>query len=180
MFDGVRALLELLLQFGKFFLPWCIVEQWESGVILRFGKFKRPAPPGFRLRWPLGVETLYTVDTYPRPARLPAQSLTTADGAEVVVSAVVTHRVANAKRVLLECGNAEEALIDSLTGVLAEHVTGASWADLTTREFWDTVRSDAQRKAKTWGIKILTVQPADVARCPSLRLFGSQPTPPAA
>ncbi len=167
-----EKLVDFLLGVIELFYVTRVVSDWEQGVVLRFGRYKRDASPGLRWVWPLGIERLVTTVNFPRPARLPPQSLTTSDGVAVVVSAVVTHKVQNARKVLLECGDAEEALLDSLTGVIASHVTGATWSDLTGAEFWDTVTSDACKKAKSWGVKVLSVQPADVARCRSLRLFG--------
>ncbi len=166
-------LIDFLIQFIELFYVARVVDQWEAGVVLRLGRYARDARPGLCWVWPLGIEHVWTVDTYPRPSRLPTQSLTTADGVAVVISAVVTSRICNPKRVILECGDAEEALIDSLTGTLAEHVTGAQWSDLTTEEFWRTVTTYAAKRARKWGVKVLSVQPADVARCKSLRLFGS-------
>lgn len=168
---GIEKIVDFLLGCIDLFFFVRIVDPWEGGVVLRLGRYHRTVKPGWRLLWPLGIERLCTVDTYPRISRLSTQSLTTADGTAVVISAVVTHKVTNPKRVLLECGDAEEALIDSLTGTLAEHVTGASWKDLTTDEFWETVTTYAGKRAKKWGVKVLSVQPADVARCRSLRLF---------
>lgn len=173
---GFEKIVDVLLSCVELFYFVRIVDAWESGVVLQFGRFRRAVGPGWRLVCPFGIDRLITVDTYPRISRLQTQSLTTADGVAVVLSAVVTHKVVNPKKVILDCGDAEEALIDSLTGTLAEHVTGAMWVDLTREEFWRTVTTYAGKRAKKWGVKVLSVQPADVARCKSLRLFGSQPS----
>lgn len=169
-------LIDFLLSVVDLFYFVRVVDSWEKGVVLRLGRYRRTVGPGWHLVWPLMIERVITADVYARPFRLPPQSLTTSDDIAVVVSAVVTCKVANVRKVLLDCGNHEEALADSLTGTIAQHVTGAAWSDLTTEEFWSTVTTATHERARKWGLKVIEVQPADVTRCKSLRLF--QPVPP--
>jgi regulator of protease activity HflC (stomatin/prohibitin superfamily) len=172
-------LIDFLLSVVDLFYFTRVVDSWEKGVVLRFGRYKRTVGPGIHWVAPFMIERLISADVYARPFRLPPQSLTTADGVAVVVSAVVTCKVANVRKVLLDCGNHEEALADSLTGTIAQQVTGAAWSDLTTDEFWRTVTTATHERARKWGLKVIEVQPADVARCKSLRLFQPSPPPPA-
>lgn len=177
MFD---KLVELLVQFVDLFFFVRIVDAWESGVVLRLGRYHRTVGPGPHLLWPLHVERLLCTHTNRSTTRLEAQSLTTSDGVAVVVSAVVTWRVTNARKVLLECDGHQQVMLDSSTGVLAEFVTGVSWADLVTEEFRSTITTAIAGKAKKWGIKVTQVQLCDVTRCRSLRLFsGHAPAPSA-
>ncbi len=175
MFD---KLVDVLLSCIDLFYFVRVVDEWEGGVVLRFGRYHRTVKPGWHFIWPFLIERLITQDMFPVPSKLDAQSLTTADGVAVVVSSVVTWKAHNVRKVLLECGGHEEALLDSVTGVLAQHVTGANWADLVTEEFRRTITTAVKERARKWGIKVLDVQMRDVARCESLRLF--QPCPPPA
>jgi len=171
MFD---KLVDLLIQFLDLFFFVRIVDEWESGVVLRFGRFHRLAGPGWRLIVPLGVERLITQDTYPVVSKLAVQSLTTADGFAVSVRALVTWRAQNVRKVLLECGGAEEALVDSVTGVVARNVMAVNWRDLVSEEFAKMVTSDVTRKARTWGVKVLAVQLSDVVKCRTYRIMGDR------
>jgi regulator of protease activity HflC (stomatin/prohibitin superfamily) len=168
MFD---KLVETLIQFFDLFFFARIVDEWESGVVLRFGRYSRSVGPGWHLIVPLGVERLVTQDMYPAVAKLAVQSLTTADGFAVAVRALVTWRAQNARKVLLECGGAEEALVDSVTGVVARHVMGVNWRDLVSEEFAAMVTADVTKKAKTWGVKVLAVQLSDVVKCRTYRIL---------
>jgi regulator of protease activity HflC (stomatin/prohibitin superfamily) len=169
-------LVELLVQFIDLFYFVRVIDQYMGGVVLRLGKYHRTLGPGAHMVWPLGIERVLMQHTNPSTTKLDAQSLTTADGVAVVVSAVVTWRVSNVRKVLLECDGHEQVMLDSTTGVLAEHVTGVVWSDLVTEEFRCTITSAVAQRARKWGIKVMKVQLKDVARCRSLRLFsGSAP-----
>jgi regulator of protease activity HflC (stomatin/prohibitin superfamily) len=172
-------LVDLLVQFIDLFFFVRIVSVWEKGVVLRLGRYSRTVGPGWHLVWPFHFENLLTEHITPATTKLDAQSLTTSDGVAVEVSAVVTWRIVNVRKVLLECEGHEQVMLDSTTGVLAEHVTGVAWSDLTTEEFRRTLTTAVHARAKKWGIKILQVQLKDVTRCRSLRLFsGSAPPSP--
>jgi len=168
---GLEKIVDVLLSCIELFYFLRIVDPWEAGVVIRMGRYHRTVESGWHWLWPLGFERLITQDMYLIPTRLGVQNLTTADGVEVGISAVVTWRAQNVRKVLLECGGHEEALLDSTSGVLASHVTGSTWADLTSEEFKQTITTDVAAKAKKWGVKVSEVQLRDVTRCSSLRLF---------
>lgn len=166
-------LIEWLISIIDLFFFVRVVDTWEAGVVLRLGHFHRNAGPGWHFVAPFKIERLITTHTNRSTTRLDPQSLTTADGVAVVISAVVTWRVTSARKVLLECDGHQQVMLDSSTGVLAEFVTGVTWADLVTEEFRRTITSAVAQKAKKWGIKVIQVQLCDVTRCRSLRLFSA-------
>lgn len=174
-FNVFDRLVELALQFIDLFYVARVVDAWESGIVLRLGRFHRRVGPGLRWVLPLSLERLVTHPMTPDTVKLDAQSLTTADDVAVVVSAVVTWRVGDVKKLILKTNGHEQVLLDSATGVLADHVTGVTWKDLCTEEFRATITSAVQARARRWGIKVLEVQLKDVSRCPSLRLFAASP-----
>jgi regulator of protease activity HflC (stomatin/prohibitin superfamily) len=167
-------LVELFLQFCDLFFVWNVVDEWQRGVVLRFGRPVRDAKPGIVWLWPLRIERVVVEDMFERPAALPVQSLTTADGHGVAVSAIIVYRVQNARKVILRTGGHEQALIATVPAVVASHVTAAKWEDLMSQEFLDAVTSDVRAEAKTWGIKVLSVRFGNVAKAPTLRLLAEQ------
>lgn len=163
-------LIELLVQFIELFYVWRICDQWERGVVLRFGKFNRLVKPGRLWVWPLGIERVLTEDTYQKVATLPTQSLTTADGKGVVLTPVLTYRVRNAKKVILQAGGHEEAVLAIVPGTVSELVSGGRWADLVTEEWRATVLSACQERAGEWGMQVLDVRFADLVQARTYRL----------
>jgi regulator of protease activity HflC (stomatin/prohibitin superfamily) len=171
MFD---RLVDLFISFIDLFFVWNVVEEWQRGVVLRFGRPVRDVTPGLNWIWPLRIERIVTEDIYERPATLQVQSLTTADEQSVAMSVLVVFKVQNARRVILKSGGHEEALMSVVPAVVARHVTGANWSDLTTQEFWGTVTSDVRQEARAWGVKVLSVRFANLVKAPTLRLLQEQ------
>ena len=164
-------LVELVIQFVDLFFFTRVVDQWERGIVLRFGKLARKVKPGLRFVAPFGIERLLLESVYARPAVLESQSLTTADGVSVVITPIVLFQVRDAAKLLLKSGGQEEAVVDAVAGVVTAHVTGAKWADLTTDEFRATVVADAAANARVWGIDIRNITWKDLVQTPTYRLI---------
>lgn len=171
MFD---KLVDLALQFIELFFVCRIVDQWEKGVVLRFGRFHRLVKPGLVWVCPLSIERVILEDTYRKVANLVPQSLTTADGKGVILSAVVTYRIRDAKRVILHAGGHEEAIVAAVPGTIGELVMGSNWSDLNTEEFRATVTTTANAVAKGWGVEVEEVRFSNLVAARSLRLFAEQ------
>ena len=171
MFD---KLVEFVIRFADLFRFWCVINQWERGIVLRLGKYHRAARPGLIWLWPFAIEHVFFEEVYRKVASLPPQSLTTADGKGVIVSAVVTYRVRNAKQVILQAGGHEEAIIASVPGTIGELVMAANWIDLNTEEFRQTVTNYANTAARGWGMEVEEVKFSNLVAARSLRLFAEQ------
>jgi regulator of protease activity HflC (stomatin/prohibitin superfamily) len=172
-------LIEYLVSWIDLFKPLRVVQAWEKAVLLRRGLYVRTLDPGWHWVIPLAIDEVIRESVVTDTTRTSAQSLTTSDGVNVAVSVVVTWRVQNVRKVLLEVQGKEQAMLDAATGVIARHVTSARWADLTSDEFMRTVQTEITARAKRWGLKVEDVSWHDLAQCTSLRLLGL-PSSPAA
>lgn len=166
-----EKLTDFLIQCIGIFQFWKVVEQWERGLVLRFGRYHRMVKPGLVFVWPFYIESVYVEDIYRKVAALPPQSLTTSEGVSVVVSAVVTYRVKNVKKVILAAGGHEDAIIAVIPGTIGAFVSGARWDDLNTEEFRSTVASAAHESAVDWGMVVEDVRFANLVKARSYRLF---------
>lgn len=167
-------IIDFVVQFIELFFICRIVDQWERGLVLRFGRFQRLVKPGVVWTLPLGIDRVLKEDTYRKVAALPPQSLTTADGRSVIVSPVVTYRVRNAKKVILQAGGHEEAIVASVPGTIGKLVMAANYSDLNTEEFRSTVTSASDEEAREWGMEIEDVRFANLVAARSYRLFAEQ------
>lgn len=168
MFD---TLVTKLFEIVELFFCARICHQWERGVVLRFGKFHRMAKPGMVWHWPLNIESVALEDIYSKPARLGAQSLTTADAQSVVLSPTIVYRVRNVKKVILKAGGHEEAILAIVPGTVAELVVGSKWSDLNTEEFRQTVLALCRDRAYDWGIEVESLQFSDLVATGTYRLM---------
>ena len=167
-----NKLIELLIDFVGLFYVGTVVDQYERAVVLRLGKFKRELGPGFHWLWPLAIECALKANVVPESNDLPAQAITTADGKNVVFSAVVVYQVRDVRKLLLETEDAETVLADASRGTLRRALCALDWDELRRggeqldQELTQAVRSKAFR----WGIEVLSVSLSDLSRTAVLRL----------
>ncbi len=163
--------IDLLLQFWTLLLPACVIEPYQRAIVIRLGKFHRELEPGFHWIIPFGVDRVLDQTVVPSVHCLSPQSLTTRDGKCCAVQAVLTWRISDIRKLLLDVDDANSALIDAAHGIIAVHVAGADWGQLTTPDFLAGVHRDIRKRAFRWGIEVLAVQFSDLQQCRSLRLW---------
>lgn len=163
-------LLEWLVAGWHLVVPFWVVNQYQRTVVLRFGVFHRELQPGFHWRWPFADQAL-DHNVVPRVHRLQPQSVNTSDGCACVVQLVLTWRVSDVKKLLLEVEDAENAIQDAAQGVLASRIARASWAELISPEFLEETQKDMRKRAFRWGVEIMQAQFSDLQRCKSLRIW---------
>jgi len=166
----IEKLVDFLLGFLDQLLPFKVINQTDKGVLLRFGKFIRIIEPGIHFKIPFADEitphtVLWTTQS------LPAQSLTTKDGKDVVVKAVIKYRIINVETFLLEVWDAIDAISDMTQGIIFDTIKEKTWEELQTTELKPLITRKARNEAKRWGIEVETVTLSDLAKITSIRLI---------
>ena len=164
-------LIDFLLSCIRLFEFWIVVDAYQKAVVLRFGRFHRELDPGLHWMVPFGIDRALTDSVVPRTINLGPQSLTTRDGRSVVVSAVVTCRVANIKQALLEVEGVNHAVRDASFAEIAGVVLRTDWERLSHADLGEELAAACHKRARKWGIEIIRVQLSDVALSRSLRLW---------
>jgi regulator of protease activity HflC (stomatin/prohibitin superfamily) len=167
-------LFEALHQWGRWFLPFAVIDAYQRGVVLRAGQHHRDLAPGFHWIIPFGVEKVLEDNVVPRTVNLQSQSLTTRDGVGVVVGGVVTASISSIRRALLEVEGVDDALRDSCLGVISQKVTAATWEEVRDPSFVDTLTQGCREQASEYGLRIKRVQLSDCAKVRALRLHVDQ------
>lgn len=137
---------------------------WVAPCI-RFGD-----PTGLHWILPFGLDDVIVDNVVPRTVSLSAQSLTTSDGKQIVVSAVVTASIRHIRKALLEVEGVDHALMDSCYAAIAQSVAGAEWAALATNKFNEDLTKSCRAQAWRYGIEIERVQLSDLSMCRAIRL----------
>ena len=171
MFD---KLIDVALSFAETFRFFTVIDEFERGVVLRAGKFSREIGPGFHWLIPFNIERAFTDNVVPRTQNLGAQSLTTKDGKNVVVSGIVTAKIRDIKKAVLEVEGVDHALIDSCYAGIASLVSASTWDEIRSEEFSDKLTAACRKQAFRYGVEITRVQLSDVALSRALRLFMNQ------
>ncbi len=168
MFD---KLIDKLFELLDWFMICSTVHSYERGVVLRFGVPVRDVGPGLRWHWPLGVEQILTECVVLDTKHLQPQSLTTQDKESVVVSVVISYKIDDVRKTLLEVQGVQEVLSDTTYGVVARLVSKTAWSDLASTASEARLTKQVRDKAEPYGIGIVRVQFKDCAKIKSLRLL---------
>ena len=148
-----------------------IVNQYERGIVLRLGRYKRTLNPGLNVVNPF-FDKVTKVDVRTRPMDIPKQEVITKDNVTVNVDAVVYSKVINPQKAVLETTDFNYATSTFAQTALRD-VTGNFDLDeiLSKRdEISEKIREIVDVQTDKWGIDIESVKlqnielPADMKR----------------
>ena len=165
-----ERLLELIFQLWDFIKPAVVVKQYEGGVVLRLGLWRRTLAPGFHWKWPL-FEYVLEATTCVTTVRLPAQSLTTKDGKGVVAAAIVKYEIKDVKPYLLDIFDQNDVLVDVTMGAIRRAVSAADYAALMTEPPEKAVLEEVRGEVNKYGFKVHRLTFTDFALVKSIRLI---------
>jgi len=175
--------MEVLLQFFTFLkdlwgdvIFWFVVPQTQKGVVLRNGRYLRTVGPGPHFKLPcifsLGDEVNYA-DAVTETTETQAQSLTTADGKSVVVSAIIKHYVTDPKIYILEVMDVKDAIVDITMGKIKKNMMDRTWEECKSSSLDNDIAKQARAEAKKWGVYIDEVTIVNLAEIKSIRIIGN-------
>jgi regulator of protease activity HflC (stomatin/prohibitin superfamily) len=141
-----------------------IVQQWEQGVVLRFGRLIGIRKPGLNVILPW-IDRMVKVDLRVETLVLEPQEVITRDNVTVHVDAVVYFKVINAEKAVIAVMNYVKATIQmSLTTLRS--VLGQSELDelLSHRDRINKRLRDIidEHTEEPWGVQVVTVEVKDV------------------
>lgn len=169
MFD---RLIDLLVQFLDLFKFWFVCDPYEEALVLRLGKLHRHLHCGWHAIIPFGIERVLDEHIVPAVRVLENESATTSDGKSIGFRAVVTYRVRDIEKVLLEVEDGNHAVIDACAGEVARVLRESSWEEIKAPEFLDKVTTAARKRGFRYGVEIMSIQFTGLALCRSIRLMG--------
>lgn len=170
MFDKI---FDVVSNFWDIIKPCQILNPYERGVRLYKGRFQSVVGPGVRWKWPLVGEIL-TDNVVPTTTPLHEQTLTTADDLTCVVRGLVTWRINNIHRALLEVEDLDGVLADVVNGVIASEVTKRTWKQIHAPSFGAAITTRARIKAFKYGLDIIEVNFMDLVKLRAYRLIGER------
>ena len=146
-----------------FFMSVRIVNQYERGVVLRFGRLHSVREPGIRFIIPI-VDVMIKVSL--RIVTLPIQSqgIITKDNVTVGVSAVAYYRVADAVKSVIAIENVQSA-IDQIAQTTLRRVVGQHHLDETlaeTAKLNANIREILDVTTLEWGAEVTLVELKDI------------------
>ena len=169
-------LIDVVLQFARELLPFEVIDHYDRGVRLRFGRAVMEGDkvkilePGFHWKWPL-ADSINTHMVKVTTMDLTEQTVTTKDGQSVVVRAVLKYEVNDVATLLLEVDGPAAAVADMSMGILRDAFVEKMWSECNDPEFPQQITSRIRREAKKWGIYVVQLTLTDLALMRSIRLL---------
>lgn len=141
-----------------------IVEQYERGVVFRFGRVTgKVKEPGLRVIIPL-VDVMRKVNMQIITMPVPSQNVITKDNVSIDVAAVAYYRVVEPVKSLVEINNVAAA-INQRAQTTVRNVVGRHMLDdvlSSTDKINDLVKSILSETVEQWGVELQRVEVKDI------------------
>ena len=165
MFD---KLIDLIVTFIHDILPFKIVNQWEEGVHLRYGKFLKVVKPGLVWKLPF-FDRLWVTPVITQTVNLKSQTVTTKDEKNVVLTSIVRYHIYDVEKFLLGVMHANDVLVDTTQGIIRDMVESTDWYDLV--DLTNIVTPEVNKQVEKWGITIQLVSFPDLGLITTYRIM---------
>ncbi len=168
MFD---KLINFLIELKDDVIPLRVVNEWESGVRMRGGKFNKTVGAGIIFKIPF-LDKIFTCYNITRTLHPHAQTLTTLDQKSIVLKSIIRYHVKDAKTFLLTMNTASDVLIDTTQGIIKEIIETMKWEELTGVD--DIITEKTKETVEKWGIEIEKVTLTDLGLTRTYRLMSDK------
>jgi len=163
-------LLDFLKEIWNDLIPVEVVPPYNGGVQLRMGKLLR-ALEGGRWYWKVPfADHILTESVVPRTERLTGLATTTMDGKAIGFDAVITYRISDVQKALLEVNDLKDAIADTCAGIIGTELNNAVWLDIVHGNTVETLTKACRARGWKWGVEIQLVQLTGVAPVKNLRV----------
>lgn len=154
---------------------WYVVDPYERGLQLRLGTLKKELGTGFHWILPFHIDRVISENVVPRTERITGLATTTADGKSVGFDAIVTYRISDVQKAILEVNDLKDAIADACAGTIGTSLSNATWEQIRHGDAVEALTAACRKKGWKWGVEIQSVQLAGIALVRNLRLSISAP-----
>ncbi len=177
MIDILQKLIDLIVAWINYLTPWAILGDDEVGLIRRLGIFNRYMRRGINWKIPVIERALATTSALDSTV-LREQTLTTLDGVQVTLRGVITYRVVEPRKYILDCATAISVMNDVGCCVLAELIPELESAVvLRGTSFQRDLLRKVKARARRWGVEVDGVGVIDRVATPTYRIITSAGRP---
>jgi regulator of protease activity HflC (stomatin/prohibitin superfamily) len=159
----IFAIVGLVLFLLIFLNGFCIIMQYERGLVFTFGHYSRTLGPG--LNWIIpGIQTLEKIDMRIETVDIPKQEVITKDNIPVNINAVVYFRVKSPEDAVIEISDYVFAVIQ-LTQSALKDIIGNNDLDTLLSErkrLGEEIKSIVDGATEKWGIDIDSINVQEI------------------
>lgn len=169
MFDRIFDLIEGM---WEWLMPFCVIDQYEEGVVLRLGKFHHVVKPGLRWLIPLGIDAVKYDTVVRQTAFLDTQSITSADNKPVTLRGIAVYTITDIRKFLLDIDDGEVDMSNMIYGIITDTVEATEFKNIKGKKFNSNVFENAKIICNSWcGVNLIAIKWSDKTTARTLRLW---------
>lgn len=140
-----------------------IVQQYETSIVFRLGRYDRTLQPGLNVIIPL-LEWVQTVDMRVLTMEIPKQQVITKDNVPVSINGVVFFKVANAQAAVIEVQDYRYAISQYAQAALRDVIGGMSLDELLAEreQIGQSIQHNVAAESAKWGLAVSGIKVQDV------------------
>lgn len=149
---------------------WVVVLPWQQALRVRAGRYVRLLSGGIFLKLPV-LDVIQIESVRRRTSLVPTQTLSTSDGATVVVSAVVGYAIGDLEKLYRSLHHAEDTIAQSAQGVIAEEVFRLRRSEIDPAKLADLVNRRLEQMFSPYGLDQVGLRITDFSFLRAIRLI---------
>lgn len=150
-------------------IPCYVINEFEHGIVLRFGSWYKDIEVGFHWKIPF-VDSVLKCRNTVTTMSIQNQTLTTLDGEQITIEAIVKYKINNAKKYLLEVEDTTDAINDITQGKIKEIVTNKTWNEVRLLQDAE-IKEAVSIETIKWGIKVYYITITSLAKARVYKLI---------
>lgn len=137
-----------------------IAQQYERGVVFRFGRYTGVRGPGLFWIIPLGIERAVKIDMRVLTDSVEQQETMTKDNVPIHVNTVIWYRVVKPDRAIIEVQNFRAAVVQVALTTLRNGIGQYTLDDVLKErdKLSDVLKNRADQVTEPWGVEIQSVE----------------------
>ncbi|MEI6186987.1 MAG: SPFH domain-containing protein [Alphaproteobacteria bacterium] len=171
MLDGLIRLLQWLAEvWFQHLSPFIVLCDYEEGVILRMGKYKKNLVKGINFKIPLmdaTMTTIVTKDTY----HVANVNVTTIDGKTISVGAIVEFEITDIRKFFMDINEAHSNAHDITRGVIADYISDIEWIEVKKKTTLTQIKNKLKPQMEAMGMSVTQIMFGDIAQSRVFTVF---------
>lgn len=140
-----------------------VIDEYERGVVLTFGRYTKTLDPGFRIVFPI-IQKLMKADLRVTTVDIPQQEAITKDNVPVGINAVVYFKVEQAERALLKVEDYSYAVSQYAMAALRDVIGGVELDQVLSerKSLAEEIKMIVDEATDGWGIDVTAIKMQDI------------------
>lgn len=168
--QGLSKLVQWVLDQINKLIPIVAVHQFQNAVLYEFGRFKKVLYPGWHFKIPY-INTIVHENVVDTTVLLPAQSVRSQEGTELLVRGVVGYRVVDVNKYLNNVYDTKSAISDNAFVLIRDICALSSVSFIEDVELKEILKAGLQNDVKDYGVIINFIALGEISRGRTYKFF---------